>query len=533
MFGSWFGGCTTTASSSKPAAKRARTEVVAIAAKPLLGHQADENEEVVAADADSEDEEFSTCNWTTIGTLPKFIMYEVPSALRREMRQQPTTRYLDLLGALQEYDPFSMNASARKVKWFFAEYQVNDIDVKTKFALLHKSLNSGNHDAVRHLSLGVIGDAAALDLSSGVGLMALINKPDYSYLKPDAFVIDGHSPVAIYKPKFEGISKVKENTMKSIMSFSQCVSIFVSSMHMEHVNHCYSIDHMEDFTKHLSDKQLLRLKANIRLTPKDERTKLQSALLDGYHDLLLLRSKAMPTCIITFHQAKGSVQSEVQFINNWRSIQITLTDSSLLPDQDDPLTTTIGEYLDNPRLHQSVSLLVRGPSRTGKTELCKLICLMLALRYQDSSDAYFVFVTTLDILRQVQTMLLPGVPVLFDDVQPGDKDQLVHSSLSMWKQILQVKDNAQIRGRCDDIAFAKFQPKVVTTNSTSVSFWLGGLGIAGVEHIDAIKMRIAEVEITETLWASHGRAPAHAQSLAVVRTPAEVSNLLHTSLGNN
>ena len=49
--------------------------------------------------------------------------------------------------------------------------------------------------------------------------------------------------------------------------------------------------------------------------------------------------------------------------------------------------------------------------------------------------------TTLDSLRYNQSLMLPGVPALLDDIGGEDGDQqLIYSSISMWKALLQVKD---------------------------------------------------------------------------------------------
>ena len=58
---------------------------------------------------------------------------------------------------------------------------------------------------------------------------------------------------------------------------------------------------------------------------------------------------------------------------------------------------------------------------------------------------------TLDSLRSNQALVLPGVPLLLDDVGGDDNDQqLIYSSVSMWKTILQVKDATQNRARNDN-----------------------------------------------------------------------------------
>ena len=111
---------------------------------------------------------------------------------------------------------------------------------------------------------------------------------------------------------------------------------------------------------------------------------------------------------------------------------------------------------------------------------------------------------TLDSLRSNQAMMLPGVPVLLDDIGGDDNDQqLIYSSISMWKAILQIKDPTQSRARNDDLMWASRQPKVMTTNCVSVTDWIKVMfPRASPNHKEAILLRTAEVQtITESLYA--------------------------------
>ncbi len=164
--------------------------------------------------------------------------------------------------------------------------------------------------------------------------------------------------------------------------------------------------------------------------------------------------------------------------------------------------SSLETYLAYLELHQNVTLFVTGLPRKGKSELAKLMCLLLALQYQ-AGDPYFLMTTTLDALRASQSLMLSGVPVLLDDIG-GDEDdpQLIYSSVSMWKAILQVKDPSQTRGRSDDIMWAARQPKVLTSNCKDLKDWVETmLPRARQNHKDAIPPRVAECEpINDSLY---------------------------------
>ena len=129
------------------------------------------------------------------------------------------------------------------------------------------------------------------------------------------------------------------------------------------------------------------------------------------------------------------------------------------------------------------------------------MAMMLAMRYQPGGHAHFLFVTTIEP-KECKEFLAPGVPVVFDDVDPSDSSQLVHTSIGMWKAILQGSNPFSPRARNEDIQWAKRMPKIITSNATTVDAWLGKLGIAhDRSHVEAIEMRLADCEVPGTLWA--------------------------------
>ena len=126
--------------------------------------------------------------------------------------------------------------------------------------------------------------------------------------------------------------------------------------------------------------------------------------------------------------------------------------------------------------------------------------------------------------------MLPGVPVLLDDIGSGDtnESQLIYSSVGMWKAILQVANPSQSRARNDDIMWAPRQTKVVTTNCPNLNNWIATM----FRNIDdnrkeAIVMRIAEVEsITEPLYVSTTEPSGSERFVEPIRNTLEVDTLL-------
>jgi hypothetical protein len=119
------------------------------------------------------------------------------------------------------------------------------------------------------------------------------------------------------------------------------------------------------------------------------------------------------------------VQSPSVFKDSWKSLPVTVHDQSLLPANIPRIGNSrnviaLEDFLKNRELHQNVSLLVMGATRLGKSELAKLMCLQMALMYHPVERACFIFALTLDVLRENQGHMRPGVPVLLDDIDGNE-----------------------------------------------------------------------------------------------------------------
>ena len=146
---------------------------------------------------------------------------------------------------------------------------------------------------------------------------------------------------------------------------------------------------------------------------------------------------------------------------------------------------------------------MRGATRTGKSELSKLVAMLVAAQYNKDSYAHILFLTTIEAANECKDFMAEGVPIIFDDIDPSDTAQLVHSSLGMWKALLQGSNPFTTRARNQDINWCKRQPKIITTNAPDVDAWLGKMGITSDRsHVAAIEMRLADCEIPGSMWAN-------------------------------
>jgi hypothetical protein len=100
---------------------------------------------------------------------------------------------------------------------------------------------------------------------------------------------------------------------------------------------------------------------------------------------------------------------------------------------------------------------------------------------------------TPDSLRRVaeEGLLLTGVPVVLDEVDPGDsKQHRGRLSGHFLKQLTGVKSGGVIGARYQDSALAPRSPLMITSNATSAEEWLAGVSGSEADLL-AIRKRLA------------------------------------------
>jgi hypothetical protein len=334
-----------------------------------------------------------------------------------------------------------------------------------------------------------------------------------------------------------GRSQSKNAQMDLITHFRQLPGKHFTNMHLGKASEVeeYTAQTLLDAVKDMTSEAFTNfiLDARLKMESGEELSELERVLCNDKIESRVKELRKLSSRVITnvVYASKvketGQVQSERVFKSSWKKLSVTIHDKSLLT----PLMprngnkVTIETFLKFPELHQNVTLFIPGDSRKGKTELAKYICLLLAVKYQQV-EPRFLMTNTLDSLRSNQALMLPGVPVLLDDIGGDDSDQqLIYSSISMWKSILQIKDATQNRARNDDLMWAARQPKVMTTNCVSLEDWIGLMfPRAKPNHKEAIVLRTAEVQtITDSLY-SGASAPSGSTSFLSSRMSTEAAS---------
>jgi hypothetical protein len=160
---------------------------------------------------------------------------------------------------------------------------------------------------------------------------------------------------------------------------------------------------------------------------------------------------------------------------------------------------TVTEYATT-GLHFTAAALFLGAPGLGKTPLAESLCARLALSYQETGE-YYISTGTPDSLRKVadEGLLRPGVPVLIDEVDPGDKKQhRQRMSANFLKQLCGVASGWTIGARYADVALAPMAPRLLTSNARSAEEWLLDVNGSDDDRL-AIRKRVIFFTVTEPL----------------------------------
>ena len=450
-------------------------------------------------------------NRQLLATFPGHKLYNVPSSMVTVLNQTPRNSLQDLMPYIVSREVFCVEG--RFSTWMLFEWDLPGDDIMLYYKLLAKQFVQ-NHP--RHLILGITPPITAQGCFKYV---ALVRKPDYTRISSNELTLNGFSPVATYgRAKVAGVSHTNA-TLGMIRKFAGCISKFVCGMELVSEGMTYSFEHLINITAGFNDKQIACLFANVALTYEDDRTEMHWSLMKVEKRIMAYRATAkIPDNIIFQNNLRGMVQPRSQFIPDWELLPVYVADKSLIGTS----TTTLGEWITKPILHQNVALIIRGPTRCGKSELSKVIAMMLAIKYQSDGMAHFVFISTIEP-KDCKDYLEPGVPVVIDDVDPSDSAQLVHSSIGVWKALLQSSNPVSTRARNADISWARRQPKIITSNATSLDAWIGKIGLsADRSHVEALEMRLADCQVSGSLWVNSVNSHSQESLLDERRSHAEV-----------
>lgn len=132
-------------------------------------------------------------------------------------------------------------------------------------------------------------------------------------------------------------------------------------------------------------------------------------------------------------------------------------------------------------LYWDRSFVLSGLPNCGKTRLALALARRVLLEARcynaDGSESedrerYAIMVKTIDVLKDLSSIMRKHVPVIMDEVTPSDHDTQGDCEPDKLKTLLDVKDGGTTRTRFRDLNLADLQPRFWTTNRTTKAQWL-------------------------------------------------------------
>jgi hypothetical protein len=282
-----------------------------------------------------------------------------------------------------------------------------------------------------------------------------------------------------------------------------------------------TFDQVQSIMLSLTEAQQARLVGDARITPSAERSPLQRAIVALGE--ARLRPGALPVnCVWTVQIATRERLLRICQFTGLAAITLT----RWCEHTDATITLPFLTYIMDAAHYRRHSLLLLSPPGFGKSPLARSVCFMwaIALAIADGRPAHsarFIECNTIDILRQMTSDCNAHTPILFDEVGLGDATQFQHMSVNTAKLLLSVDVRTTLRARNNDVTLAAGQPRVFTSNESSLLDFVG-MGMTDTSpHFKAMRKRIFVGTLTAaTVNAATARRPEGSLMSAVDTTGA-------------
>ena len=328
-------------------------------------------------------------------------------------------------------------------------------------------------------------------------LLAFILKDDTCKIQDAEIELPDCQVEAVMVTKLTG--RREKATTRALMCFSSAAIAAVSDilLDMHPQGATYGLEQLYTITEKLDSCAFVGLVAEVKCIPPDTRDEFQATfwkLKDQLIELRRLRKNLVSSIIIDKANKDQHVQALSSFVDTVLDLEVNVFDRSLCPTG----RCSLLQYLEDPRLHQCLTLIMRGNTGVGKTELAKTCGYALSKRYCDNPCLYFA--TTVDSLRKVQSQLKAGHTLMLDEFE-GSSIQLVHADANFMKCLLNPVNPQVLRGRNDDIAMPARLMRIVTCNTESLDEWLTALS-SRERDVAALRRRVADLHVTRSLYRS-------------------------------
>ena len=311
-----------------------------------------------------------------------------------------------------------------------------------------------------------------------------IFRGDFKHL-PASFAFNGMEPTA-YKFKLRGQNANTGQALVTRSASSNGARAFVAVLkemrtNMHLMNPCkgpqeYSFERMLTLTTKLTDMELNKLRGEAQLVPDGEKSGFQWALLKSWTSLKDHRALQKPASDLTF----SAYSPPLPIVPLDKMCAAGLQQVGRVRDErsNTYVDHTI-ESLFKTSLCFKYSILICGSDATtgfGKSQVALRLAIELSTAIVEThnlpkANAQVIFATTLDSLKGLAMPL--GTVIVFDDVCPSDKEQIVLISENGMKCRLNPRVVATCRGRNFDITIPLGIPRIFTANVVNGIAWCG------------------------------------------------------------
>ena len=315
-------------------------------------------------------------------------------------------------------------------------------------------------------------------------IIGMFRKLNYSTFK-STLQIGGLAPTGTYTVNILHGHLMADHVSGVMQNFVNCLrGSFVSTMVLSQPDdNEFSCEDAFALVKDLTPAELLMLIGKCKSTSKDHLSTFGYTVLKCKDELKALHrnhcdeqvddNSNHPMIVLVRNPWRKMFQKE-DFQNLDQLIGERLDETT-----GETVTCSFAEYCRDPEKHMVHAALVYGGNDTtgyGKTSMVDLAAYTLAREYASHfhiDDPYYVYTRSVEGLKRVQSDLLSGVPIVFDECNMSDTTQIQYLSEDGLKQLLDVTSTADLRARNDNVFIHPSQPRFITANASDLQAWLG------------------------------------------------------------
>jgi hypothetical protein len=312
-------------------------------------------------------------------------------------------------------------------------------------------------------------DWSLLDVSFFVGVvgeeaMVFIHKTNYK--KIPTVIVNDVTPQVYKFPMAYPASK--QLTVKMVQ-LGNAFDTVVSNLYFHHTYQEINIERLQAASTQMSEEQFVTFKGRAECKQWKSRSVVEATFLRVYKtlvDLRYMKTKCSSDLFLNAFEEHPDVVPLEDLINVDFENGERLSDS----DHDRKIKYTMRQLFEQPELLLQYGIVILGSNNTsgfGKSSFAKRLalefCKAYAIKHKiPHRQANVVFASTLDVLKDVKWQL--GMIVILDELHPYDREQLVHVSETIMKQVICPSEIASFRGRNTDVKIPKNIPRILTGN---------------------------------------------------------------------